>query len=121
MRPRFLQGALGARPARAQGEPQRGGTSPLSEVLRGLVRNTEFGQRVARAEVTQAWREALGPARAARARVVAFRKGGELVVEVESAAHLHELKSFSGDAFVRAANQRLGSPRIRRATFQLKR
>jgi hypothetical protein len=50
---------------------------------------------------------------------------GELVVEVSSAAHLNELKSFTGDAFRRQANERLVKhghrATIRRVVFKLKR
>ena len=66
-----------------------------------------------------AWREALGRELAPRARAVRF-KGGELLVEVHSAAHRQELSSFTGEGFRKSANQRLGAEIIRRVTFRLK-
>ena len=66
-----------------------------------------------------AWREALGVEFAQRARAVRF-KGGELLVEVGSAAHRQELSAFTGEGFRRRANQRLGAEIIRRVTFRLK-
>lgn len=61
----------------------------------------------------------LGPT-GSRTRAVRFERG-QLVVEVESAALLAELKSFTGDRYRRALNRELGSETVRSVTFQLKR
>ena len=55
-----------------------------------------------------------------RARAVRFKRG-ELTVEVESAAHLQELSSFTGESIKREANRILGDDRIRNVVFKLKR
>ena len=70
--------------------------------------------------VFQAWNAALGTALARRARPVRFERG-ELVVEVDSAAHYQELAAFTGEGFRERANEGLGEPSIRRVTFRLKR
>ena len=101
-------------------EEKRGGVSPFSDVLKTFLRESGMAAHVSRAAVHQAWREACGPEFARHTRIVAFRNG-ELVVEVESSAHFQELKSFTGDQFVQLANSKLGAPRIRRASFKLKR
>ena len=49
------------------------------------------------------------------------RNEDDLLVEVESSAHLQELKQFTGEDFRRRANERLGRERIRRVVFKLKR
>ena len=101
-------------------EERRGGVSPFSDVLRSFLRESGLATHVSRASVTKAWRDACGPEIARRTRILSFQNR-ELVIEVESAAHYQELKSFTGDHFVQLANKKLGSPRIRRARFQLKR
>ena len=61
----------------------------------------------------------LGSPQSRRAVPVRFRDG-ELLVEVESATHLSELKNFKGDGYRSRANQRLGDDVIRKVVFKLK-
>jgi hypothetical protein len=70
--------------------------------------------------VYKAWNAAVGKQLAQRARPVRFAKG-ELLVEVESATHLHELANFTGDDFRKRANAALGGEEIRKVVFKLKR
>ena len=46
---------------------------------------------------------------------------GELVVLVESAAMLHELRNFTGDRYRAALNRALGETRVHKLSFQPKR
>lgn len=73
--------------------------------------------------VFEAWSKALGCELGQRARAVRFRDA-ELTVEVASAAHMHELKNFTGEGYRRAANahlEKIGSrDTIRRIVFKLK-
>ena len=46
---------------------------------------------------------------------------GELLVEVESAAHFQELSSFTGEQYRVLANRRLGGEEIQKIVFKLKR
>lgn len=55
-----------------------------------------------------------------RAKPTNFRFG-ELTVEVESAAHLHELQNFTGEQYRCEANDRLGEEHIKKILFRLKR
>ena len=75
-------------------------------------------------EVFRAWNRAVGEGLARRAKPVRFERG-DLVVEVDSAAHRQELDAFTGEGFRERANQLLaripGGPTIRRAIFRLKR
>ena len=50
---------------------------------------------------------------------VRFRNG-ELSVEVKSSALLYELRSFTGEDFRNAANERLGKEAIRKIAFRLR-
>jgi hypothetical protein len=84
------------------------------------LRDSGLGPKLLSQEVYAAWSAACGQELASRARATRFTDG-VLLVEVQSAPHLAELKSFSGESLRRAANQRLGSDRIRQVTFQLKR
>ncbi|MBK7642666.1 MAG: DUF721 domain-containing protein [Planctomycetes bacterium] len=79
-----------------------------------------LSERVAQWPIFRAWSEAIGSALGNHARAVRFAMGN-LYVEVDSAAHLHELSNFTGEQYRSLANARLGSEQIRRVHFQLKR
>lgn len=100
-------------------ERRRGGVEPLEQILKSYLSDTGLDRQLRKSVVMQAWSEALGPALAKRVRATRFHQG-ELRVEVESAAHLQELKNFTGEHLRQAANQRLGAERILRVTFQLR-
>jgi hypothetical protein len=102
-----------ARPVRR--EPVR-----IDSALARFLRAHGIRQHGEQPAACRAWSEALGSELAARARPVAFRDG-VLTVEVRSAAHLHELQNFTGDAFRASANERLGKAEIRRVQFRLQR
>jgi len=77
------------------------------------------GSAGSHARVFHAWNETLGSALGAHARPVRYR-AGELVVEVDSAAHMHEMKNFTGEGYRKRANERLGQEAIRRVVFKLR-
>jgi len=91
----------------------------MQQALREFVHDAGLGPRLRDARVFRAWREAAGEALGRHARAVRFQ-GGELCVEVSSAAHRAELE-MTGEGLRRAANARLGEERIRRITFQSRR
>jgi hypothetical protein len=91
----------------------------MRAAIDGFLSGSGVGTRMRHAAVYDAWREVIGPAMTRRAKPVRFDKG-ELVVEVDSAAHMHELEGFTGENHRRAANARMGVERIRRVTFRLK-
>lgn len=92
--------------------------SSMRNALRSFLIESGIGTKLKDAEVHQAWSQAAGAALAGRARPVRFERG-ELTVAVRSAPHFQELKGFTGEGLRRAANQRLGSERIRRVTYRL--
>ncbi|SRR5258708_37522660 len=93
---------------------------PFGRALDGFLAASGLRERLRQAPVYRAFAEALGPALGRHARAVRFERG-ELVVEVDSAAHMHELANFTGEDIREIANARLGSEQIRRVHFQLKR
>ena len=100
--------------------PRRGGITSLGDALSVYLRDSGLGTKLSVHRVYAAWNEACGPELARRARPVRFRDG-RLLVEVESAAHLHELENFTGEGLARAANRKLARAEIRSVDFQLKR
>jgi len=100
----------------------RGGLHSIQDALDAYLRAAGLGEG-GHARVFRAWRDTVrdlgGEAMARRARPVRLRRG-ELVVEVDSAAHLQELRNFTGEAFRLRANERLGSELISSLVFKLK-
>jgi len=88
--------------------------------MEGYLRDSGLASKLALQRVYSAWDAACGARLAAHARPVRFRDG-QLLVEVQSSAHMHELENFAGEGLRRAANQRLGRAEILRVAFQLKR
>ncbi len=108
------------RSAGAGRDVRRREVSPFGEALERFLASSGLAPRLRSARVLAAWNEAAGEALARRARPVAFR-AGELVVEVDSSAHLGELRGFTGEDVRRRANERLGSERILRVVYRLPR
>jgi predicted nucleic acid-binding Zn ribbon protein len=93
----------------------------MGEALGQFLRATGLERRMGEQRVLSAWSAVVGPERALRARAVRCRNG-ELLVEVDSAALLQELKNFTGEGLRRAVNQRLGGGEpIQRVSFQPRR
>ena len=92
----------------------------MREVLETFLRSSGLGAQIRDATVFRAWSRALGPGLAARAKPVRFRDG-ELLVEVDSAAHLAQLRSFTGEGLRKAANALLKRPTITRVVFKTRR
>ncbi len=93
---------------------------PIAQALDGFLAASGLSERLRHSAVLRVWSEVVGAALARHARAVRFAQA-ELFVEVDSAAHLHELSNFTGEQYRELANARLGSQQIRRVHFQLKR
>jgi hypothetical protein len=98
----------------------RGGISSMGQAVKSFLAESGLGSKLRDLPVYEAWQEALGEELSRRARPVDFRRS-ELIVEVESAAHMHELANFTGERYRQLANRNLGSERISKVTFKLKR
>ena len=109
-------------------ERPRGGVSSLQDALGEFLQASGLGRHLELFPIFDAWNQAVGEELAALARPVKFHRG-ELTIEVESAAHLNELSSFTGEGFRVLANQTLAGnasktgkrTTIQRLTFRLKR
>ena len=102
------------------GRIRRREAQPLSDALAGFLRESGLGGKLYNWPVFRAWNEAAGPELARHARAVRFVRG-ELLVEVDSAVHMHELANFTGEEYRVRINERLGKDEVRRLTFHLKR
>jgi hypothetical protein len=90
------------------------------QAVKEFLSASGLGDKMRDWPVYDAWRKALGEELSRRARAVDFRRG-ELFVEVESAAHHHELANFTGERYRQLMNQHLGRPAVRKVSFKLKR
>ena len=102
------------------GKGRHGGVASLEDAVRTWLRASGIGPRAGQGRVHEAWIAVTGPDLARHARPVRFERG-ELCVEVDSAVHLHELESFTGEELRALANVRLGKPGIERVVFRLQR
>jgi len=90
------------------------------EAVQEFLAASGLGAKLRDWPVYEAWRNVLGEDLARRARAVDFRRG-ELVIEVESATHMHELSNFTGEQYRRRVNQELGRETVHRLSFKLRR
>ena len=97
---------------------KRGGISSIQDVLDSYLKETGITKsRGIVARVFEAWCSSVGRELARRARPVRFRSG-ELTLEVESSALLHELASFTGEEYRRRTNQILGNELVHRTIYK---
>ena len=91
----------------------------LFELIRTFVRENGLNSRARHSTVFKAWTSALSPNHKSHAVPVRLR-GDVLTVEVDSSAHLQELRNFTGDRYRKKANEQLGNEAIRKVVFKLK-
>jgi hypothetical protein len=102
---------------RSADQTPRKGPRPIQDEIATFLRAHQLGPAKRDGRVFSAFLHVAGERLARRAQPVRFARG-ELVVEVASAAHLHELEAFQGERLRRATNQRLGSDVVRRIAFK---
>ena len=90
---------------------------PIGELIPEVLEQGAVFGGLRRQQVVEAWEQAVGREAARCARPVRLR-GSTLLVEVDSAAQLQELRNFTGEAKRRALNERLGSPLVARIVFR---
>ena len=101
-----------------EGAARRGGPVPIGDAIATYLKKSGLQRRPLSGRVFDAWRKAAGEL-AGHAVPVRFR-GGKLLVEVDSAAHLHELANFTGEALRARANGLLEVEAIRTVDFKRK-
>lgn len=94
------------------------GPAPIRDAIQAFLKDAGLNRRPQDQVVFRAWGDALGK-RSSRAVPVRFLQG-ELVVEVDSAVHLQELRNFTGEGYRRQINRALKKELVRKLTFKLK-
>ena len=100
-------------------ENQPRGPLSIDGLIRTFLRDNGLGSRGRHTTVFKTWNQVLGPDQSGHAVPVRFRDD-VLTVEVDSAAHLQELRNFTGEAYRSKTNERLGNEAIRKVVFKLK-
>ena len=101
-------------------EPNKSsGPRALDQLIASFLRENGLGRSPRHHAVFDSWTQALEPDLRGRAVPVRFR-GDVLTIEVDSSAHLQELRNFTGDTYRTRANERLGKQAIRKVVFKLK-
>ncbi len=98
-------------------ETPRKGPTPIEETLDIVLRELGVRQSPTEARVFAAFGEAAGPALRGCASTTRYQRG-ELLVEVRSAAQLHELANFTGAALRERINDLLGGPVVKNIVFK---
>lgn len=99
--------------------PSRGAARPLGEILKRILRRKRLHQKGKYGALSVAWEELVGEGVASRTRIGAFDEG-ELVVEVDSAALLHELNSFMKDQLLAGLRATDGGRDVAGLRFRLR-
>ena len=99
---------------------RRGGREPiaLSVAIDAFLRESGIGRGMQDQRVFDAWNQALGVALSSHVKPVRYQRG-QLWVQVDSSAHLHELQNFTGERHRAKANATLGEERIQRVVYKL--
>ncbi len=97
---------------------QRGGLASIQDILDSYLRSAGIAKgRGIVARVFESWSSVVGREVGRRARPVRFRNG-ELTVEVDSSALLHELACFTGEDHRRSINGILQRTVVHRVIFK---
>ena len=93
------------------------GPQKIGDVLRDLLHSSGLAHTLKHLEVYSAWQEVVGPDIAARTRVAGLSRH-KLYVDVDSAAHLHELSTFYKQQILRDLREKLPGILIRDLVFR---
>ena len=96
---------------------KRRGPLPLDGLIQSFLRENNLTTSPGYSAVFRAWNETSDPTMRNHTEPVLYR-GGKLTVEVDSAALLQELRTFTGEALRRKINKQLGKETIRRIAFK---
>jgi hypothetical protein len=94
------------------------GPIPLAATLQAILAEAGRGRRGGNQHIFEAWNQAVGAEQARHAIPLGFQRG-ELRVQVDSSARLHELRGFTGETHRAEANRILGEPAILKVAFKL--
>ncbi len=95
-----------------QAGPQR-----LGEILSNFLESNGLAARLKHLELYGAWEEIVGPGVLPHTRVAGFAHH-KLYVEVDSAAHLHELQTFHKQELLKELQSRVPGTRVLDIVFR---
>lgn len=96
---------------------RKAGAQRLGEVLADLLEVESLAGRLKHLELYSAWEEVVGPAINPHTRVAGFAHH-KLYVDVDSAAHLHELRSFRKQQILRELRSKVPGILVREIVFR---
>ena len=96
---------------------QSQGPMRLGEVLRDFFQSTGLADKLKHLEVYSVWEEIVGPAIARRTRIAGLARH-KLYIDVDSAAHLHELRTFGKSRILADFRERLPTVLIQDIVFR---
>lgn len=96
---------------------ERRGPVDLNELVGNFAREHRLQRNDDRERVFSAWRRVVGPELGKQAWPARWRSG-ELLVEVASAAHYHELSAFRSQELLHSLAQALGDDRVKKLVFK---
>jgi predicted nucleic acid-binding Zn ribbon protein len=97
------------------GDPPR----PLGEILKAVLRRKRVREKGRYSALVAAWEDIVGEGVASRTHIGSF-DDGELVVQVDSAALLHELNSFMKDQLLAGLRATDGGRDVASLRFRLR-
>jgi predicted nucleic acid-binding Zn ribbon protein len=93
------------------------GPQKLGEILRDFIESKGLADKLKHLEVYSVWEEIVGPAILPHTRVAGLAHH-KLYVEVDSAAHLHELRTFHKREILKELKARLAGILIQDIVFR---
>ncbi len=96
---------------------RKAGAQRLGEILADLMEAKGLASRLKHLELYGAWEEVAGPACLAHTRVAGFAHH-KLYIDVDSAAHLHELQCFRRRQLLKAIQSRVPGILVRDIVFR---
>jgi len=93
------------------------GPQPIGKILRDFFQTSGLASRLRYLELYTVWEEVVGPELRTHTRVAGFANH-KVHVEVDSAAHLHELRSFYSESLLKELRARLPALRIAGLVFK---
>jgi hypothetical protein len=96
---------------------RQNGPRSLGDLMADVARASGLNRSRPVHPALKAWKGAVGDDLSRVTRAVRFRSG-ELIVEVTTASHHHELVAFRGESLRRRVNELLGDETVRRIAFK---
>ncbi len=96
---------------------RKSGAQRIGEVLAGFLEREGLASRLKHLEIYSAWEEVAGPGTLPHTRVAGFAHH-KLYVDVDSASHLHELRSFRKQQLLKELRDKVPGVLVREIIFR---